>query len=69
MPKQKSKKKVTFRAKSSWQKDDCINRSAEHDCQNESTLEAVCGIASIRCCAEKKCKERAADLARQLARV
>jgi hypothetical protein len=62
MPKKKTGKTVTFRAKSSWQKDDCIS------CTSESTLEAICGIASVRCCESERCKKRAADLARQLAR-
>ena len=56
-------KEVTFRPKSSWQKNGCINNSAEHHCSNESTLEAVCGLAQIRCCEDEECKKRAADLA------
>lgn len=55
---------VQFRPKSQRQKRDCINRNAEHDCPNESTLEAVCGIATIRCCIEEDCKKRAAEIAR-----
>lgn len=62
------KKKVIFRPKSSWQKDNCINRSADYICPNESTLEAVCGkgntVARIRCCDDERCKARAAELAR-----
>lgn len=54
---------VTFRPKSSWQKDDCINRSADYDCPNKSTLEAVCGTSKIRCCEDERCKQRAAEIA------
>lgn len=59
-------KEVTFQPKSSWQKEDCINNSAEHHCPNKSTLEAVCGIAQVRCCEDEGCKKRAADLARSV---
>ena len=59
-------KRVIFRPKSSWQKDDCINRSQEYDCPNESTLEAVCGVATIRCCGEKKCMDKAVKMAKLL---
>ena len=56
--------KITFEPKSQWQKDDCIRRG----CPNESTLEAVGPQgrvqARVRCCTDKKCKERAAELAR-----
>ena len=55
---------VVFQPKSSWQKDDCINRSAEHDCPNESTIEAVFGNAIVRCCEDEKCKARATELAK-----
>lgn len=58
-------KQVTFRPKSGWQKEDCINNSAEHTCPNESTLEAVCGDAIVRCCTNKDCMARVAELARQ----
>lgn len=57
-------KKVIFRSKTSWQKDDCINRTAKYDCPNKSTLEAVCGKSMVRCCENKKCKEIAAKIAR-----
>ncbi|KKQ43651.1 MAG: hypothetical protein US63_C0048G0010 [Candidatus Moranbacteria bacterium GW2011_GWC2_37_8] len=55
---------VTFRPKSSWQKPDCINNSAEHQCHNESTLEAVLGNSLVRCCDDEVCKARAAEIAR-----
>ncbi len=61
-----SKAKITFRKKSLFQKEDCINRSADYDCQNSSTLEAVIGTVAIRCCADKRCKRRASELARKL---
>ena len=70
MPKKSKKKlpKVTFRPKSSFQKDDCINRSADYNCPNDSTLEACCAgkrsSAQVRCCTDEKCKKRAAELAR-----
>lgn len=63
--------KVSFQLKSYWQKSDCINRNANYQCPNPSTLEAVCGIravARVRCCEDKKCKERVAELARIAAR-
>lgn len=56
--------KIIFQPKSSWQKDDCINRTAEYDCQNKSTLEAVFGKAAIRCCEDERCKARASEIAR-----
>jgi len=56
---------ATFRAKSSWQKENCIN--ANNNCPNESTLEAVCGegntVATVRCCTNEECMARAANLA------
>ena len=57
---------ITFRQKSAWQKDDCINRNAGYKCPNESTLEAVVPGTSgrIRCCEDEKCKKMAAELAR-----
>ena len=62
------KKEVRFETKSSWQKTDCINNSAENTCDNPSTLEAVFGEGAmtkrVRCCTEPVCKERAATLAR-----
>ena len=58
---------VTFRDKSTYQKDDCIT-----DCGGKSTLEAVAAgkglSASIRCCAKPACKRQAAKLARQAIR-
>ena len=54
---------VTFRPKPSGQKNDCINRNAEYDCPNESTLVAVCGTAIIRCCTDEKCKKVATEMA------
>ena len=54
---------VTFRPKASWQKEDCINRSAEYDCKNESTVEAVYGKAAVRCCIDKRCMKRAGEIA------
>jgi len=60
---------VFFREKSSFQKDDCINRSAEYDCPNKSTLEAVIGEghvwATVRCCEDERCMVRAAETARE----
>lgn len=57
---------VTFRKKSSYQKDDCIS------CNKRSTLEAVIpkglpeGLTvNVRCCTELRCKRRAARLARE----
>lgn len=58
-----STQKVTFRSKSPWQKDGCINRSTEHVCENESVIEAVCGNTFIRCCEDEKCKIVAARFA------
>jgi len=59
---------IVFRSLSSWQKPDCINRSAEYDCPNAATQEAACHrgrvVAGVRCCAEQKCMDRAAELAR-----
>jgi len=58
---------VTFQPKSDYQKENCINYSAEYTCPNKSTLEAVCseGIKSsaVRCCANEDCKARAAEIA------
>lgn len=62
-----SRKKVVFRLKSVYQKDDCINRSAEYDCPNKSVLEVVCGNAAVRCCEDEKCMERADEIARTIA--
>ena len=55
---------VVFRHKSPWQKHDCINKSYEYCCNNESSLEAVCGKAVVRCCADEGCRRRAAEMAR-----
>jgi hypothetical protein len=55
---------VQFQPKSSWQKNDCINNSAQHSCNNPATLEAVLGDARVRCCIKKECKNRAAEIAR-----
>lgn len=60
--------RVSFRPKSSWQKKDCINRSAEYQCPNESTIEAVVSDgknhgAIIRCCEDAHCKDRAIEIA------
>lgn len=59
---------VTFRPKSSFQKDDCINQSKEFKCHRESILEAVARVgnhvAQIRCCDTPKCKHQAASMAR-----
>ena len=52
---------VIFREKAPWQKDDCLF------CEDNSTLEAVCGKdninAQIRCCTKEACKEKAKKLA------
>ena len=62
---------VTFEPKVG-PKPDCINKNAEYQCPNESTLEAVYkkpgghpnwGPARVRCCTDQKCKERAAEFA------
>lgn len=52
---------VKFRPKSSWQKDNCLF------CQRKATLEAVYGDALIRCCADERCKQHAAELAKKVA--
>ena len=58
---------VIFRKKSSFQKDDCINRSKEYDCPNESVIEATCSKGNnnpmIRCCENEECKKVAAEMA------
>lgn len=58
---------VVFGVKSRYQKDDCINRSADYMCPNPSTLEACCTLgkfsAAVRCCENDACKKRAAELA------
>jgi len=55
--------KVEFGPKSAWQKDDCINRSVDYNCPNQSVLEATYGSAMIRCCKEKRCMQKAAKKA------
>jgi hypothetical protein len=57
---EKKMEQVRFRKKSSFQKPECLF------CGKEATLEAVCGIAAIRCCENKECKNRAAALAKSL---
>ncbi len=61
---EKKRSEVFFQPKSPYQKEDCINRNSSYNCLNDSTLEAVCGSATVRCCEEERCKERAAQLAR-----
>ncbi|EKD63975.1 MAG: hypothetical protein ACD_51C00115G0002 [uncultured bacterium] len=51
--------KVIFRAKSDFQKTDCIR----HGCTEISTLEAVFGNAMIRCCEQDEYKKIAAEQA------
>jgi len=51
--------KVIFRQKSSFQRDDCLF------CSRESTLEAVCGNALIRCCDSEECKQLAVARAKE----
>ncbi len=64
MPKAEQPEDVQFQPKSAFQKDDCINNSADHTCDNPATLEAVCGTTKVRCCIEEDCKKRAAEIAR-----
>lgn len=45
-------------------KTNCINVSADYQCPNKSTQEAVSGNAHIRCCDDPRCMERAAKIAR-----
>lgn len=53
-------KEVIFRSKSAGQKDNCLF------CNNRrATLEAVYGIARIRCCDKNKCKQSAAEVAKE----
>lgn len=58
---------IVFRPLSPWQKDDCINRSAEYDCPNEATQEAFLGndyvFNAVRCCSDTRCMQRAAQRA------
>jgi hypothetical protein len=54
---------VVFVPKALGQKDYCINRSADYDCPNPSTQQAeyVIGTttASIKCCTNQACMDRA----------
>ncbi|MDD5039001.1 MAG: hypothetical protein PHN78_06765 [Dehalococcoidales bacterium] len=54
---------VTLRAKSSYQKDDCMGDGTK-PCPNKSTLEVVCGKAAIRCCTDEACVREAVRNAR-----
>ena len=55
------KRKVIIRKKSNFQKDDCLF------CEDNATLEAVCGegriTTMIRCCKKVTCKKQAKELA------
>lgn len=57
---------VTFGPLPEWQKRDCINQSASHECLNEAVQEAVVGSgnvrAGIRCCSDTACMARAAEM-------
>lgn len=59
--------RVKFLPKASFLPNDCINNSADHTCENPATLMAVISSenfsATIRCCSEALCKQRAAELA------
>jgi hypothetical protein len=64
-----TKQKVIFRPKSEYQKDNCINRSTDYCCPNESVLEAVYqnsrnSNSAIRCCEDEKCMKKAAEIAK-----
>ena len=50
---------VEFRQKSSFQKWGCLRPN----CLSESTMEAVCGMATIRCCTNDECMRHAAEFA------
>lgn len=54
-------KEVTFQKKSSFQKPDCLPNKP--GCLGDSTLEAVCGNALIRCCEKEECKDEARRMA------
>lgn len=62
----KTEGEVEFRPRTAYSglKTDCINRSADYDCPNAATQEAVYGRAHIRCCNDPKCMERAATIAK-----
>lgn len=62
MDEHKTTEEVALRPKSAWQKDDCINAQGL-GCCGESTQEAVCGNAMIRCCTNPACVEYAKKLA------
>lgn len=57
------KLEVTFQTKSKFQKDDCLF------CDRLATIEACCSLgntsANIRCCDNERCKEKAANMARE----
>lgn len=59
--------RVKFLPKAPFLPNDCINNSADHTCENPATLMAVIQSkdfsATIRCCTEEVCKQRAAELA------
>jgi len=59
---------VSFRPKYVFQPPDCINQSAEYQCHNKSVIEACKGSAHIRCCGDRRCRKRAAELALLTAR-
>ena len=50
---------VQFGEKSDFQKGDCINEQ----CQDQSTMEAFLGTASIRTCTREICRNLAAQIA------
>lgn len=52
-------KKVVFNPKESWQKDDCLF------CPRKATLQADYKDATIRCCDNQGCKDKAAETARE----
>ena len=52
-----TKKKVTFRPKSEWQKDECLF------CSKPAVVEAVSGHAFIRSCNDASCKDQAEAVA------
>jgi hypothetical protein len=55
---------VVYVPLSDWQKPGCINRTAEYECPNEAIQEAVVGTSHVRCCADVRCMDKAAGLAR-----
>jgi len=75
MANQPSNIRVSFRAKSQFQKDDCYG-GRELGCDNLSTLEAVASHsllprfqATIRCCTNTECKEQAVKDASHLVQI